>query len=115
MARGMDFKGVNCVINYDFPQSTVSYVHRIGRTGRAGRKGKAITFFTESDMKYLRSIANVMKISGCEDVPEWMLKLKKQNRSERKYMKKYAPKRSRISTTSGFDKKKRNNKRSKHS
>ena len=83
MARGMDFKGVNCVINYDFPQSTVSYVHRIGRTGRAGRKGKAITFFTENDMKYLRSIANVMKISGCEDVPEWMLKLKKQNRSER--------------------------------
>ena len=94
MARGMDFKGVNCVINYDFPQSTVSYVHRIGRTGRAGRKGKAITFFTENDMKYLRSIANVMKISGCEDVPEWMLKLKKQNRNEKKYMKKYAPKES---------------------
>ena len=36
MARGMDFKGVSCVINYDFPQSAVSYVHRIGRTARAG-------------------------------------------------------------------------------
>lgn len=30
MARGIDFKGVNLVINYDFPQSTVSYIHRIG-------------------------------------------------------------------------------------
>lgn len=50
VARGIDFKGVNCVINYDFPQTTTSYVHRIGRTGRAGRKGKAITYFTEDDM-----------------------------------------------------------------
>ena len=31
MSRGMDFKGIACVINYDFPQSTLSYVHRIGR------------------------------------------------------------------------------------
>ena len=56
MARGMDFKGVNCVINYDFPQSVISYVHRIGRTGRAGRPGEAITFFTESDMTMLRYV-----------------------------------------------------------
>ncbi|KAK7694190.1 hypothetical protein QCA50_001370 [Cerrena zonata] len=41
MARGMDFKGVREVINYDFPQSVQSYVHRIGRTGRMGREGKA--------------------------------------------------------------------------
>jgi ATP-dependent RNA helicase DDX52/ROK1 len=76
MSRGMDFKAVNMVINYDFPQSAVSYIHRIGRTGRNGRKGKAVTFFTEDDMVYLRTIANVMKISGCE-VPDWMLSLKK--------------------------------------
>lgn len=30
IARGMDFKGVNCVINYDFPDSAAAYVHRIG-------------------------------------------------------------------------------------
>jgi len=36
MARGMDFKGVRVVINYDFPPSVVQYIHRIGRTGRAG-------------------------------------------------------------------------------
>jgi len=66
MARGVDFKGVNTVINYDFPQTTVSYIHRIGRTGRAGRSGRAITFFTEEDAEQLRAIANVMKASGCE-------------------------------------------------
>ena len=55
----MDFKGVNCVINYDFPQSVISYVHRIGRTGRAGRPGEAITFFTESDMTMLRYVKKI--------------------------------------------------------
>lgn len=54
MARGIDFKGVNCVINYDFPQSTTSYIHRIGRTGRAGRPGEAITLFTVDDAINLR-------------------------------------------------------------
>merc|ERR1719412_1537739 len=57
MGRGMDFKGVNLVINYDFPPSAVSYIHRIGRTGRAGRSGKAVTFFTEGDRTLLRTIA----------------------------------------------------------
>lgn len=59
MARGVDFKGVNMVINYDFPANAVDYIHRIGRTGRAGRSGSAITFFTEKDGGSLRSIANV--------------------------------------------------------
>ena len=75
VARGMDFKGVSLVINYDFPQSTTSYIHRIGRTGRAGRAGRAVTFFTEQDAEQLRAIANVMKASGCE-VADWMLKMK---------------------------------------
>ena len=63
------------VINYDFPQTAISYIHRIGRTGRAGRKGVAVTFFTEEDLERLRSIANVIKLSGC-DVPDWMLHIK---------------------------------------
>ncbi|KAF8973799.1 P-loop containing nucleoside triphosphate hydrolase protein [Flammula alnicola] len=54
MARGMDFKGVREVVNYDFPTSVQSYVHRIGRTGRAGREGKAVTFFTDDDAPYLK-------------------------------------------------------------
>lgn len=62
-------QGVNMVINYDFPQSAVSYIHRIGRTGRAGHHGVAVTLFTESDMDSLRSIANVVRLSGCEVGP----------------------------------------------
>eukprot|EP00808_Paulinella_micropora_P008063 g14305.t1 len=64
MARGIDFAGVNCVVNYDFPQSVVSYIHRIGRTGRAGREGEAITFFTESDKPMLKGVARVIKHAG---------------------------------------------------
>ena len=59
LGRGIDFKGVNLVVNYDFPPSAVSYIHRIGRTGRAGRQGRAITFFTEEDRTILRTIAQV--------------------------------------------------------
>lgn len=75
MARGIDFKGVNMVINYDLPTSAVNYIHRVGRTGRAGNKGIAITMFTEADIPNIRSIANVVKLSGC-DVPDWMLRIK---------------------------------------
>ncbi|CAB4069897.1 DDX52 [Lepeophtheirus salmonis] len=61
MSRGIDVKGVNLVINYDFPPSTVSYIHRVGRTGRAGRPGRAVTFFTDDDKVLLRSIAQIEK------------------------------------------------------
>lgn len=76
MARGIDFKGVSCVINYDFPQSTYQYIHRIGRCGRAGRRGQAITFFDNDDINMLRNLAEVMVKSGCH-VPDWMLALEK--------------------------------------
>ncbi|RPD81574.1 P-loop containing nucleoside triphosphate hydrolase protein [Lentinus tigrinus ALCF2SS1-7] len=85
MARGMDFKGVREVINYDFPQSVQSYVHRIGRTGRAGREGKAITYFTNQDAPFLKTIANVLLQSG-STVPEWILKLPKPSKMKRREM-----------------------------
>ncbi|KAG5729796.1 ATP-dependent RNA helicase CHR1 [Termitomyces sp. T112] len=85
MARGMDFKGVREVINYDFPTSVQSYVHRIGRTGRAGREGKAVTFFTDEDGPYLKAIANVLLQSGSQ-VPEWILKLPKPSKMKRRSM-----------------------------
>mmetsp|Transcript_42968 Transcript_42968/g.103876 ORF Transcript_42968/g.103876 Transcript_42968/m.103876 type:complete len:640 (+) Transcript_42968:315-2234(+) len=75
VARGVDFRAINTVINYDFPTSAVNYIHRIGRTGRAGRKGTAVTLFTEADLVTLRTVANVMRQSGC-NVEEWMLQLK---------------------------------------
>jgi len=74
LGRGMDFQGVNLVVNYDFPRSPISYVHRIGRTGRAGRHGEAVTFFTEDDTEHLRSIAGIMRDSGCS-IPDHLLLL----------------------------------------
>ncbi|XP_061397292.1 DEAD box protein 52 homolog [Musca vetustissima] len=97
MGRGIDFKGVNLVINYDFPPSTISYIHRIGRTGRAGRPGKAITFFTQDDTPTLRSIAEIIRNSGGK-VPEFMLNMKKPKKSDKKRLANFAPKREDIST-----------------
>ncbi|KAI9143527.1 P-loop containing nucleoside triphosphate hydrolase protein [Paraphysoderma sedebokerense] len=102
LARGIDFKGVNMVINYDFPTSVESYIHRIGRTGRAGNIGKAVTYFTKEDGEYLRSVVNVMRESGCE-VPEWMLKLKKPSQEARKKLKKKPLARGDITTVAKYD------------
>jgi superfamily II DNA/RNA helicase len=105
VARGVDFRAVNMVINYDLPSSGITYVHRIGRTGRAGRKGKAITLFTEADFDNLRTIANVMKQSGCK-VEDWMLNLSRNTRPGN------APKRrDRIDTTPKYDRVKKFKKR----
>ncbi|KAG0144408.1 hypothetical protein CROQUDRAFT_660083 [Cronartium quercuum f. sp. fusiforme G11] len=85
-SRGLDFKEVNTVICWDFPQSSDSYLHRIGRTGRAGKKGQAVTFFTKQDGKYLKMVVNVMKNSGCE-VADWMIKLDNLSQNDRKRLK----------------------------
>lgn len=82
LARGVDFKGVNLVINYDVPRTAQAYVHRIGRTGRGGRSGKAVTFYTNLDSLAIKPIINVMKQSGCE-VAEWMDKFSKITRREK--------------------------------
>lgn len=100
MARGIDFHGVNLVINYDFPQTVQSYIHRIGRTGRAGKQGKAITYFTKDDAPYLKSVVNVMRQSGC-DVPEWMLKLPKPSKMLKKQLRKKPVQRKDVRAASG--------------
>lgn len=41
-----DVRNITHVLNYDYPNNSEDYIHRIGRTGRAGQKGTAITFFT---------------------------------------------------------------------
>ena len=55
-ARGLDVERISHVLNYDIPNDTESYVHRIGRTGRAGRSGEAILFVTPRERRMLRSI-----------------------------------------------------------
>lgn len=86
-SRGLDFKGIKVVVNYDFPQSAVSYIHRIGRAGRGSTPGQAVTLFTIEDAPFLRTIVNVMRNSGCE-VPQWMVDgLPKVTKKERKRLK----------------------------
>lgn len=56
-ARGLDVQGIHQVINYELPESSELFTHRIGRTGRMGRKGKAITLLTPSDIPTWRRMA----------------------------------------------------------
>ncbi len=60
-ARGLDVTGVTHVYNFDLPQDSESYVHRIGRTGRAGEKGVAFTFVTPREMEHLKDIEATTK------------------------------------------------------
>ena len=55
-ARGLDVQRISHVINYDIPNDTEAYVHRIGRTARAGRAGDAILFVAPRELRMLRAI-----------------------------------------------------------
>ena len=55
-ARGLDVDRISHVLNYDIPQDTESYVHRIGRTGRAGRSGNALLFVSPRERHLLKAI-----------------------------------------------------------
>ncbi len=59
-ARGIDVSQVSHVINYDIPDTTEAYVHRIGRTGRAARTGDAFTLVTTDDAVMVRAIERVL-------------------------------------------------------
>ena len=61
-SRGIDVDGVSHVFNYDLPNISESYVHRIGRTARAGRDGEAIAFCDESESEFLRDIEKLTGI-----------------------------------------------------
>jgi ATP-dependent RNA helicase RhlE len=59
-ARGIDVMSISHVINYDMPDTTDAYTHRIGRTGRAAKTGDAFTFVTNEDELLIRSIEGVL-------------------------------------------------------
>lgn len=59
-ARGLDIESISHVINYDMPDTTDAYIHRIGRTGRAERTGDAFTLTTSEDQDTLRALERVM-------------------------------------------------------
>ncbi len=56
-ARGLDIQGISQVINYELPESSELFTHRIGRTGRMGRQGKAITLLVPSDVPKWRRMS----------------------------------------------------------
>ncbi|XP_015781161.1 ATP-dependent RNA helicase dbp2 [Tetranychus urticae] len=60
-ARGLDVEDIKYVINFDYPNSSEDYVHRIGRTGRKNKKGTAYTFFTKGNSKQANDLINVLK------------------------------------------------------
>ncbi|MBI4050739.1 MAG: DEAD/DEAH box helicase [Candidatus Doudnabacteria bacterium] len=74
-ARGIDVKGIELVINFDLPDNSDDYIHRIGRTGRAGHAGRAISFATPEQRGDVRAIEGlirmtlpVRKVEGISDV-----------------------------------------------
>lgn len=60
-ARGIDVSGIELVINYDLPDNSEDYVHRIGRTGRAGKEGRAISFATPDQQWNVRNIERLIR------------------------------------------------------
>ncbi|KAI1090322.1 P-loop containing nucleoside triphosphate hydrolase protein [Rostrohypoxylon terebratum] len=125
LMRGIDFRGVNGVINYDIPTSAAAYVHRVGRTGRAGHEGGvAVTFYTTEDVAYLKSIANVIALSekqagktSEEGIPRWLMdSLPKVNKEEKKKLKKRGVEsrrgnKAKITTQSAWERRKEHNRR----
>ncbi|KAI0533827.1 P-loop containing nucleoside triphosphate hydrolase protein [Xylaria digitata] len=124
LMRGLDFRGVSGVINYDVPTSAAAYVHRVGRTGRAGGQGIACTLYTNDDIPYLKIIANVISQSekqagktDDEGAPKWLLdSLPKISKEEKKKLKQRGVESRRgnankITTKSAWERRKENNKR----
>ena len=60
-ARGIDVKGIGLVVNYDLPENSSDYVHRIGRTGRAGQAGRAISFALPDQRSKVREIERLIR------------------------------------------------------
>lgn len=63
IARGIDISQVSHVINFDIPEESEDYMHRIGRTGRANQPGIAISFVTEREQPAFEDIIDLMQLS----------------------------------------------------
>ncbi|MFC1871181.1 DEAD/DEAH box helicase [Chloroflexota bacterium] len=60
-SRGIDVVDISHVVNYDMPDSTDAYTHRIGRTGRIGKTGEAFTFVTGEDKVTVQALERILK------------------------------------------------------
>jgi len=70
VARGIDFRHVSCVLNFDLPQSAKSYTHRTGRTARAGQKGMALSFYVPADLYKKHKSTSIEQCAHDEKVLE---------------------------------------------
>ncbi|KAL1304554.1 hypothetical protein AAFC00_003531 [Neodothiora populina] len=136
LSRGVDFRGINGVVNYDVPTSAAAYVHRVGRTGRAGREGGvALTYYTDDDVATIKTVANLIAASqklrgstgSSKDVQQWLLDaLPTPSKRDRQQLKKRGIEsrrsatgkdtktgagKTRISTKSGYIRKMENNRK----
>ncbi|XP_064539382.1 ATP-dependent RNA helicase p62-like isoform X2 [Drosophila montana] len=69
-ARGLDVDGIKYVINFDFPQSSEDYIHRIGRTGRKHSTGTSYAFFTRKNAKCARALIEILREANQNVNPE---------------------------------------------
>lgn len=71
-ARGLDVEDVKYVINFDYPNSSEDYVHRIGRTGRCQQVGTAYAFFTSANQRQAKDLVAVLEEAGQTVSPQLM-------------------------------------------
>ncbi|GAB0090145.1 RNA helicase [Sergentomyia squamirostris] len=71
-ARGLDVEGINFVINFDYPQNSEDYIHRIGRTGRSQSTGTSFALFTKQNAKQAKDLIAVLQEANQEVNPQLM-------------------------------------------
>ena len=102
-ARGIDIPELPMVINYDLPEETDSFTHRVGRTARANHKGGVITLLTIHDYNAFSSIEKHLKLNVKRDIMPGFEVTDKQPRQARPRKKKLSEKKGKID----YDKKRR--------
>jgi len=80
ISRGIDFRHVTCVLNFDLPTTAKSYTHRIGRTARAGQTGMALSFYVPKELYRKHKPTSIPQCENDEEV----LGLIKQKQQEEK-------------------------------
>jgi ATP-dependent RNA helicase DDX56/DBP9 len=86
ISRGIDFKNVACVLNFDLPTSSRSYTHRIGRTARAGQTGMALSFVVPTKL-YRKHVPT--SIESAKDDEKVLAKITKHQKKVGKDVKPY--------------------------
>ena len=66
-SRGLDVPHIEHIINYDMPQASEDFIHRIGRTARAGSVGEAVSFLTPKDSRIWKSIERLLEKKGSKN------------------------------------------------